>query len=595
MDIHTDIPFDLYFKQSNEVIKPIQYFKNETSISEESYIELIENKELYVTFFSKDKEAKFFFEGLESLPERDVELEDGVAYLPSSSEPVVILKNDYYPLIPGMYLIRVELNSNSYYAMVKIIPNQITNQQWILMKDQVEEHLVGLSQDLIKRKLGVGNHSRNLIPTNQMLQFLIIKKHYALVTPAIIDLNKKANYKIKKIYKMVPIERAKIVDEKSYIHRLRFPENQSEIKAPIHVFNYDLPENRWLKLIVKNIIDFLIEFNTALSHHLEITKIEISSLNSFAIYQESTRNVIKEKKEVLNYLETTYKTSRKMMNTFQILSYSSWYLEVNEHEKSPLPHVMNLDSRYRSIYQLYRELNHENAELKLDPAYALQWKRTDKLYEVWGFIQIINILKEKLDFIPVNGWIYSANFLEKSIIPILSSNTAVEFEKESVKLRLVYDGEIPLVRVETNESTNPIYTTGSNNMPDIRLDIYEENMYMGSLIIDFKYRSKGSIWAKSRINTRAKTTTMTQLISYGISCRSYYLLGGRVGVTHLNPVHEVWAIHPTHKEGYSSMESHEDYHLKLIKMSPSHSNSHIIEAMDSAINNILKIKETFAL
>lgn len=596
MDIHTDVDFDLFFEQSNKVIKPIVYFQDELLLNEENYIELVENKNLNVTFTSEDKSAKFFFEGLDSLPERDVETVEGVPYLTASSISIPIIKNDYYPLIPGKYIVKVESNFKFFFTLIKIIPNQISDDQWIIMKDEVEKHLTGLAKDLVKRKLNINSKETLEIPLSQIIKYLIIKKHYKSVAPALIDLNTKANYRIKKTYEMVPVERAKVVDEKSYIHRLRFPELNTVIKSPTNTFHFDLPENRWLKKIVKLVITFLIEFNNTVLNSIEITNKEIQALELYARFQESTKNIIKEKEEVLNYLLSTQKGVSKIKSTFQLIQSSTWYEEVNEIEEVQVPHVMNLDSRYRSIYQLHRALKQEEPELKIDPMFNLQWKRTDKLYEIWGFIQVLKIIENQLGFEPLQGWIYSSKVLEESIIPILESNTTIEYKKGNVLLKLIYDGVIPRIAPETSMENNPVYATLSNNMPDLRIDVYKENIYSGSLIIDFKYRAKGSIWNNSLINTSYKNTTMSQLLNYANSCRSYFLYGGKSKTVtrHINPIHEVWAIHPKQTERVNYINSYDDYNLKLVQMSPDHDQNQITELLKLKIADILKNMEEFS-
>lgn len=593
MDTPTELSFELFFEQSNRVIKPVAFAENEFLINEQECIELVENKSLFVTFSSIDKNAKFFFEGLDSLPERSVEMQDGVPYLPSPSYSIPIIKSDYYPLIPGKYLVKVEANASYYYAYVKIIPNQISVEQWSIMKQEVENHLSGLAKDLIKRKLNISPESTKDIPISQISKYLIIKQHFNSVAPALVDLSSKANYKIKKIYSMLPIERAKIFDEKSYIHRLRFPEKNTIIKSPVNTFNYNLPENQWVKKITQYLVSILIEFINTVTSSINIVEEEIESIAPYAKYQESTRNVINEKKKVIQYLKNLKEDAKKIRNTFLSIESSNWYSEVSAFENIPLPHVMNLDSRYRALYQLYRNLKKDQPEFKLDPAYYLQWKRTDKLYEIWGFIQLIEVLEKQLGFQPVKGWIFSSEILANSIIPILDGNTSIEFRRNSQIIKLVYDGVIPRIANDTHKYDNPIYATLNNNMPDIRLDVFNDDTYSGTIIIDFKYRSKGSVWQSSLLNTSYKNTTMSQLLTYATSCKSYFLYGGNIMVRHINPVHEVWAVHPTQKEKNLQIDSYDDYNLKLVQMSPGHSRTHIEVLLERKINDISKNMNDF--
>ena len=68
------------------------------------------------------------------------------------------------------------------------------------------------------------------------------------------------------------------------------------------------------------------------------------------------------------------------------------------------------DVRYRTLYQVQRELKKEAAEIMIDKLFPYQWKRTDNLYEIWGFIQFVKILQdEQLGFEATGGWIYDEN------------------------------------------------------------------------------------------------------------------------------------------------------------------------------------------
>jgi Domain of unknown function (DUF2357)/PD-(D/E)XK nuclease superfamily len=592
MDIHSKLPFCLEFKMGRTSEIVTNFYQNEDSIPNNSYVTLKENVQIDVLFNSEANDAKFFFEGLESIPERYVEEEDGEPYLPPSINPITIFNKDSYPLIPGSYLIRVECSGVRYYSLVKVIPTRVTEEQWEVMKEEVEAQLTGLAQDLIKSRLGLVDNTLKMLAPRQISQFLVLQKHYVKALAAITDLYTKANYRIKKNYEMVPIERAKRVDERSFIHRLRYPENQTQIKSPINKFEYDLPENRWTKKIVEYVINNLKEFNILVSGYADSISYEIESeLRYYAEFQENTKNVLIEKEKVLKKLKEYLSITQKMQNAFQVLQSTRWYQDVNEYKQCPLPHVMQLDARYRVLYQLYREMKLDTPKLGIDPTYALQWKRTDKLYEIWGFIQLINLVKE-LNFNPIEGWIYNKEFTNnRSLIPSLKPGTVICFKKNNLTLKLIYDSEIPYQRQDTNLENKPIYISGNNNRPDARLDVYDELTYIGSLIIDFKYRNKKSVWDIQTVNTNLKNKTMSQLLIYGSSCKSVHLYGENKGFTHINPIQEVWAAYPIQHETSKPIEKYEDHHLKLIKLSPRHNNDKLLMALDDVINQILNRKK----
>ncbi|HFD1796242.1 TPA: hypothetical protein QFP13_002529, partial [Enterococcus faecium] len=98
-------------------------------------------------------------EGIEEpLTEKYVEDEYGsIHYLPNS-DPIPLYninKQIGEPLIPGYYEIKVSKDNKSYYSWFKIIPKSLTIAEWELMKQQVENTIIGLAKELRKRKINI--------------------------------------------------------------------------------------------------------------------------------------------------------------------------------------------------------------------------------------------------------------------------------------------------------------------------------------------------------------------------------------------------------------------------------------------------------
>ena len=268
--------------------------------------------------------------------------------------------------------------------------------------------------------------------------------------------------------------------------------------------NYDLPENQMIKKIIQSASKTLSEFIEAIAAMKRDTRAEGS-------ISESSR-------KGTDFIGTVRLTemANKMRRALQWIKTAPWYGEVGPYSSSFVPHVMNMDPRYRTLFQLNRELINEKILFEMDKTYSYQWKRTDKLYEIWGIIQFIKMISgEELGFIPTSGWIYDENFEgQKLLLPTLPSNTKIEFVKGDLKLNLIYEALLPTQSKPTNEM-NPLYTRGTHTCPDGRLDVYKSEEYIGSIIFDFKYRPKKSIWDQERIYTNQQTGTMQQLVSYG--------------------------------------------------------------------------------
>ena len=69
-------------------------------------------------------------------------------------------------------------------------------------------------------------------------------------------------------------------------------------------------------------------------------------------------------------------------------------------------------------------------------------KELDLLYEIWGFIKIIEML-QKIGFKAKDGWIFSKILYRTSIVPFLEEKTCVTFEKDKTVVNLFYNFPIP--------------------------------------------------------------------------------------------------------------------------------------------------------
>jgi hypothetical protein len=200
------------------------------------------------------------------------------------------------------------------------------------------------------------------------------------------------------------------------------------------------------------------------------------------------------------------------------------------------------------------------------------------------------MLKDQLDFTPKAGWIYDMNYSgELFVVPDIPDGTTIRLEKNNIQLYLKYDSVIPLESKHTKMANEPIYMTLSHNRPDGRLDIYKDHIYMGTLLLEFKYRTK--LWQPSLVSSYDRTKVMNQLIAYGNGCRSLFIMGEEKGkLFHefgFNPVHEVWAFYPRKEEEITTkIQSYPDHRLKVVNMSPAHDGNHVLQALNDVIEKV---------
>jgi hypothetical protein len=598
MVTRSDLPFALTFLQHDTNI-PVEVFSTDPSFPFEQVPQIVENVQLEVLFQSEDPNAQFYMDGLEVLSEQiGLELDKHrIPYLTPQDEPWLLFKNtqteEYYPLIPGFYRIKVVAGGTAYHSMIRVIPKQLTVEQWEIMRDELEAELRGLAQDLIRKNLGYGDPLLQFLPPEHLFRFLVIKKHFSAVMAALSDLRTKVNYRIRKNYRMIPAERATAVDQETIRHRLTHPE-QMELKSPVREVDYNLPENRWVKRIVQMLGRYLNEIVEALDAYVRRIDLELEEFQNRYPNRELTAH-LRERQRTKKDLSTYSEVAKRMRYGVQVIQTAEWYDNVAPHAPTYVSPVLLQDPRYRALYLLYRELKAENLEINLDTSYAYQWKRTDLLYEMWGFLKICSYLSHSLGYQPISGWLYDLNNTGGSIfIPTLPPETRIVLESEDVRLHLIYNAVIPN-REDADPQRDPIYLlTSFHDRPDGRIDVYKAGVYMGSLILEFKYRPRYGrypFWDVSSRSTAKRPTATNQLISYyrdsasnllGVHTDSHWR--GRT-----RPVYETWALYPrrTGDDSPQVNEFFQDYFVRLLVLTPGQENAHVIDQLRKALDEIL--------
>ncbi|MFD3448219.1 hypothetical protein ACFDTO_26860 [Microbacteriaceae bacterium 4G12] len=580
------LPFSLLFEQANQPLQALYIYEREEEIPEQSYIIIRENIDVNILFQSEDENCRLYMEGLESIGKVG---EDDEIYLSPSVNSRSLFKHEDFPLIPGDYLIRIQLEGISYYTMLRVAPKQMTASQLQVMKEEIEQFLSGLAQETVYKKHNIGQGAT--LPSFLASKYTAIQTYYKAVLPAITDLQMKANYRIKKEYEMVAIEQAATFDERTAMYQLKHPEREHELKVPVSRLDYNVPENRWLKKMTLALQKELRELKDHSLQYEEIFSDELNKLKKTVVYQESKKQRLAKIEESFLQVSQVTESIQKLQKAFFRLQSSAWFSEIDHQTEGMMPHTLHLDPRYHSLFQMYRELKrYDEAENSLAP--MLRWKRTDKLYEIWGFIQFLQILIKELQFVPISGWVFSASSDRNDFsIPSLKSNTKLVFQKGAVTLHFIYDGEIPLVGEETSERDQPLFTESSNNRPDMRLDLYEADVYIGSVLFDFKYRPLHYIWDETRV--KYKISTMQKLVNYAVSCKSKFLFGNQAGARYIRPVHEVWALHPNVYSNYPNSKWYENHDLRIVQLSPGHVTDHISQDLAGVIEEMLNKRKIF--
>ncbi|MGE6377058.1 DUF2357 domain-containing protein [Peribacillus muralis] len=560
---------------------------------------ITENRKLELEFICDDMDARLYMDGLDTIPAQSLEIEgDGPAYLKPTNNRITLYtpkennnpnSQEYYPFIPGYYRIKVLAFGKVYYSWLKVEPKQITEDQWVAMRDEVEDTLNGLAQDLILKNSSIGLDLSVTIPVHILRKLYIVKNDFQKWIIALRNISANPRIRVGKQYCLVPHGKAARMDSVTIRYRARHPESRDMVYSPSHVRNYNLLENQWVKKISKFLIREMNDLYKYLKAHKDKVKDEMKRTRRYHRGPEEENIQLRLKRKVLGELEEYERFVSRVRSECLFLLQAEWMVEVEEKTPMSVPHAMLMDERYKRFYSLYRSLKTEKFSVSFDSNYDFYWKRTDLLYEIWGFLQIVNALQHPtVGFEVVGGWIYSNEFDSRSIqVPFLEPGTVIELKKEDVKLRVVYDETVPY---NANRTTlyNPIYAVEKHTRPDVRLDFYHSEEYLGSIIMDFKYRPLHFVWDQYKVYSSKKTDAMQQLISYRNFHSSWSFRNLPIGLrSQFRPIYEVWAVYPKH-EGNSDMESPmRDFKIRLMELTPLEEREELFSGLNDAISKVL--------
>lgn len=557
------IPFKVEFKQyktytvDNFVKSEAELFKltdNEIPI-------VTENITLELIFLSTNPDDKLSFDLLDIVYKDD--RFDELTYIQPSSDPITIYdSNDTYTgaLIPGYYKITVISNNESYYSWLKVKPRQVTEEQWIVMREEVEAEITGLARDILYKRTGTQLKEDALLPLSLLNKIQLINSNFNKWKLAIYQIMYNPRCCINREYHKINKSEASVIDYMAF-KKMTF-DAQATSKGKIYTVknrcSNDTLENRWLKFYITRIIQSL----RLLLKELDSYKVQVEE----AINNKRNRNT--SKKKDLNYhkLMNTkedlqsyhYKMVSILQDCHQFLNLD-WVQDLEDGRPLQYSMVVQADMNYRNIFKFYKDLMIDNYEINLNSEYTYYWKRTDKLYEIWGFIQFIKALtSEEIGYQIKKGWIYNQIVSNERTfeIPFLKQGEIIELFKDDTELHLVYDQEI------NDDVSKLLYTDAGNKRPDLRLDFFKEGEYINSIIIDFKYRPLKYIWVPG-----GRNDVMDQLTSYrdNLYSQQIYSMSFPGIWRSFRAIQEVWAVYPQHKSNGKALQPR---NMRLIELTP---------------------------
>lgn len=406
------------------------------------------------------------------------------------------------PLVPGLYTIISKISGKTFFSYFSIVPKDLSIPDWHKMKEEVNGAISGLAIDYYKRRNFDEIDTRNTseyadVSMNKINFFLEKERELRFVLE---KLRHEARYKIGKTHHWEPNGAKNVIDSTTIRKMSERPDKKGMVFSAKRYLEYDVPENRWAKMILHSFLDF----SKQAIQNLELTKLNLlEDRKKHAKYDNKRKrsNVYFQDNRLKTHLENIdndiNRFSQLSSYFYDILKDDFLNQNIGKINKS-IPKALVLNPNYNFLYKLFTELKTKKDTPVLADSYTYVWKSTEILYEIWTYIQSIQALIQ-LGYYPDNGWIFSSNPLEE-VLPQLNDNETVTFTHDNgEKIRLVFNSEIPRTGHSTMEQ--PLRTDARRNKPDIRIDMFDEvDDYAGSILVDAKYKKLMNVLKQNNNN-----------------------------------------------------------------------------------------------
>lgn len=575
------LPFTLTFSGGWD--KGVRYFNRFTDNPEELAedrapgLTFTENQDIYIRF-DAPRGFRFTMDGLDVVTIPGEERENGQTYIAPfrrQDQPLLLFEGQDFPLVPGYYVLTVEGGGRSWYGLMEITPKYMGKQSWQDMRDELTDEIRTLSFDFMKKNIHISKALEGALGLNasMLLRFYTISSESSVVLSVLDELSHTANARMVLRLKQIRQEEGRRPDPHIRPQHVKERPGAERMPALRTEITRDVEENRFAKSILLALDHILQQFLEEIDGPIRRLEEKQAELRKYTWGLE-----YKTGEKALSRLSLYRRRARRIKDSISRVSRAPWFEEAGTAVEGEVPMTVFMDPRYSVLYRLYKNLSDPAQSLDVSSFYQFQWKRTDKLYEMWSFLQFIKALTAK-------GW-----ELEEGISVIreegryrlssLESGTEIKLRREREEVHLTYDGILPASSADTDRENHPLYTNNSHRKPDLRLDYYKGGLYYGSLVADFKYRDLLFLWQDE---TRSASLRRQFNAYRDMNTRFYRDLDETASLRDSRPVKEVWAVFPREIPG----KSDEDYSLRFIPLAPGLTGNHrLAEELENYLTSL---------
>ena len=519
MGIVSKLPFQIKFlcphrkeKKCTAFSMNLSYIYDEEIVT----IEIEENEEVFVFFQSEDENARFYLEAFDVIPEGYgiVADEKGKLYKKPSKDIFPLYRNNnmFDALCVDKFIMKIVCNRIEYYGMLSVRPKQLEDNEWNQMRNELEQEVKNLARQTLKKKfidMGIEQLTKE-----EWIYLENLYQHRQWLLAVLQDIIEKPKYRIVTNYVKTKNTFRKKTDRKTVQYQIQKGKNDTRL-LPIKEISYDIAENRFLKMVMH-----------------QCKKVLKSALKKIKCLVEKKISFI-DSEQLLEY----YNGAVSVYKSIEVLEIQKWFKKIKDFSNGKLSNAFFLDDRYGYIYRMYLNVNKVNeAEINL-LSFTFAWKPSSLLYEMWCYIKLCREFEKK--------WTCHRETLDRCFIiengiSGLKEGCFVEYRKEDIRIKIFYNPKLPRSSAESDPYDQPYYMLNAHVQPDIVIHMFggEEEIYMGSLVLECKYRKVNSFWNSVTISSRE------QITAYWTGSKSKYYMKMLGNLIDVRPVKRVYVLMP---------------------------------------------------
>ena len=395
MITRSKLPFSLTFETKKEGIISARRFTIDPDRLTGHFpaaLALTENQDIFLRF-EAPAGFRFTMDGLDivTLPGQERESEQ-TYILPEGKKDILLFAGQDFPLVPGYYVMTVEGAGRAWYGILEINPRYMEKQSWQEMRDELVEEIKTLSFDFMKRNIHISQTARRGA-WRQYGNAAPLLHHPRLIARGAERTGRTRPHG--QFATGSSHEACEDAGRQAYRAAHPAPALHDRAGAPTTPALYtemtwDVAENRFAKALLMKLDQNLFTFIKEIDGHVERLEDRQREIARFSRDREY-RMGVKALSQFIDYR----KRATLLRQSIRRVTLAPWYEETKGEMPETMPMAVFRDPRYSVLYRLYKNLENPFSSLDVSSFYQFQWKRTDKLYEMWGFLRFIKALMAK--------------------------------------------------------------------------------------------------------------------------------------------------------------------------------------------------------